>query len=223
MAPSRRGRGCLAGGARGGKTAPPPPPLVVPERLLVPPPALLRPSCLRCLKHLGTDPSCVCVRPAPERKCKRCVRSKKPCVPVPRPFVARACDLQERTDVIAARIATLAPGALAPDRERLVEKVGQKAKKFAKKVEAAGRKAGESVSKNAAAGRSEAALLRTLVGQQAIVIRLLREMRDVSRFSARLPVAESDEEDEDVLSEASAPSPATSTEPSVAPSDDDDD
>ncbi|KAI9887236.1 MAG: hypothetical protein M1823_000984, partial [Watsoniomyces obsoletus] len=125
MAPSRRGG--LAGGACRGKTAPPPP-LPVPERLVVPPPALLRPSCLRCLKQLGTDPSCVCVRPAPERKCERYVRSKKLCVPVPRPFVARARALQERADVIAARIAVLAPGASAAARDRLKEKVGRKAK-----------------------------------------------------------------------------------------------
>ncbi|KAI9881925.1 MAG: hypothetical protein M1823_006363 [Watsoniomyces obsoletus] len=125
--------------------------------------------------------------------------------------------------MIAARIAVLAPGASAAARNRLKEKVGRKAKKFAKKVEAAGRKAGESVSKNAAAGRSEAALLRTLVGQQATVIRLLREMRDVSRFSARLPVAESDEEDEDVLSEASAVSSESSVAPSDPPPSDEDD
>ncbi|KAI9882033.1 MAG: hypothetical protein M1823_006230 [Watsoniomyces obsoletus] len=220
MAPSRRGG--LAGGARGGKTAPPPPP-PVPERLVVPPPALLRPSCLRCLKHLATDPSCVCVRPALERKCERCVRSKKPCVPVPRPFIARARALEERADVIVARIAVLAPGASAAARDRLKEKVGRKAQKFAKKVEAAGRKPAESASKTSAAGSSESALLRTLVGQQATAIRLLREMRDVSRFSARLPVAESDEEDEDVLSEASAVSSESSVAPSDPPSHADDD
>ncbi|KAI9886004.1 MAG: hypothetical protein M1823_002171 [Watsoniomyces obsoletus] len=218
MAPSRHGG--LAGGARGGKTAPPPPP-PVPERLVVPPPALLRPSCLQCLKHLGTDPSCVCVRPAPEGKCERCVRSKKPCVP--RPFIARARAPQEGADVIAARIAVLAPGASAAARDRLKEKVGRKAKKFARKVEAAGRKPGESASKTSAAGSSESALLRTLVGQQATAIRLLREIRDVSRFSARLPVAESDEEDEDVLSEASAVSSESSVAPSDPPSDADDD
>ncbi|KAI9881845.1 MAG: hypothetical protein M1823_006443, partial [Watsoniomyces obsoletus] len=81
---------------------------------------------------------------------------------------------------------------------------------FAKKVEAAGRKPSESASKTSAAGSSESALLRTLVGQQATAIRLLREIKD-----APLPVAESDEEDEDVLLEASA----VSSESSVAPSD----
>ncbi|KAI9882055.1 MAG: MAP kinase kinase (MEK), partial [Watsoniomyces obsoletus] len=82
---------------------------------------------------------------------------------VPRRFVARARALQERADVIAALIDTLAPNAGADERKRLVEKVGRKAKK----VEAAGRKPGESTSKTSAAGSSETALLRTLVGQQA--------------------------------------------------------
>ncbi|KAI9881933.1 MAG: hypothetical protein M1823_006355, partial [Watsoniomyces obsoletus] len=94
---------------------------------------------------------------------------------------------------------------------------------FARKVEAAGRKPGESASKTSAAGSSESALLRTLVGQQATAIRLLREIRDVSRFSARLPAAESDEEDEDVLSEASAVSSESSVAPSDPPPSDEDD
>ncbi|KAI9883777.1 MAG: hypothetical protein M1823_004432 [Watsoniomyces obsoletus] len=219
MAPSRRGG--LAGGARGGKSAPAPPP--PPARLVGAPPALLRPACLRCVKHLGEDPSCACVRPSPEKKCARCVRLKKPCEVVPRRFVARARALEERADVIAARIDTLAPNAGAAARKRLVEKVGRKAKKFLKKVEAAGRKPGESTSKTSAAGSSETALLRTLVRQQATAIRLLREMRDVSRFSACLPVAESDGEEEDVLSEASAPSSTTSSSVSNPDDDDDDD
>ncbi|KAI9881977.1 MAG: hypothetical protein M1823_006305 [Watsoniomyces obsoletus] len=142
---------------------------------------------------------------------------------VPRPFIARARALQERADVIAARIAVLAPGASAAARDRLKEKVGRKAKKFARKVEAAGRKPGESASKTSAAGSSESALLRTLVGQQATAIRLLREIRDVSRFSARLPAAESDEENEDVLSEASAVSSESSVAPSDPPPSDEDD
>ncbi|KAI9881986.1 MAG: hypothetical protein M1823_006296, partial [Watsoniomyces obsoletus] len=133
---------------------------------------------------------------------------------VPRPFIARARALQECADVIAARIAVLAPGASAAACDRLKEKVGRKAKKFAKKVEAAGWKPGESASKTSAAGSSESALLRTLVGQQATAIHLLREIRDVSRFSARLPVAESDEEDEDVLLEASfIPDPTLGADP----------
>ncbi|KAI9881991.1 MAG: hypothetical protein M1823_006291, partial [Watsoniomyces obsoletus] len=104
-----------------------------------------------------------------------------------------------RADVIAARIAVLAPGASAAARDRLKEKVGRKAKKCARKVEAAGLSPGESASKTSTAGSSESALLRTLLGQQATAVRLLREIRDVSRFSARLPAAESDEEDEDVI------------------------
>ncbi|KAI9882043.1 MAG: hypothetical protein M1823_006220, partial [Watsoniomyces obsoletus] len=94
---------------------------------------------------------------------------------------------------------------------------------FARKVEAAGRKPGESASKTSAAGSSKSALLRTLVGQQATAIRLLREIRDVFCFSARLPAAESDEEDEGVLSEASAASLESSVAPSDPPSDADDD